>query len=86
MTPLQNATAAGANGGDDYSQWTFTYTEDYQLITQGANELTAKISCFDNVGGSGGGATIPLSEWHSVNVTGFNFLNGSAHIPIQLTC
>lgn len=68
ITPLQNATAAGANGGgDDFSQWTFTYTEDYQLITQGANELTAKISCFDN---DGGGATTPLSEWHSVNVTG----------------
>jgi hypothetical protein len=68
ITPLQNATAAGTNGGNDYSQWTFTYTEEYQLITQGANELTAKISCFDN--GSGSVSTIPLSEWHSVNVTG----------------
>lgn len=65
IAPLQNATAAGANGADDYSQWTFTYSEDYQLITQGVNELTAKISCFDN-----GAAAIPLSEWHSVNVTG----------------
>ena len=66
ITPLQNATAAGANGGeDDYSRWTFTYTEDYQLIIEGANELTAKISCFDD-----GGTTTPLSEWHSVNVTG----------------
>lgn len=68
ITPLQNATAAGTNGGNDYSQWTFVYTEEYQLITQGANELTAKISCFDN--GSGSVSTIPLSEWHSVNVTG----------------
>jgi hypothetical protein len=67
ITPLQNATAAGANGAeDDYSRWTFTYTEDYQLITEGANELTAKISCFDD----GGSATTTLSEWHSVNVTG----------------
>jgi hypothetical protein len=57
ITPLQNATAAGANGDDDYSQWTFTYTQDYQLITQGVNELTAKISCFDN----GGSATVPVS-------------------------
>jgi hypothetical protein len=65
ISPLQNATAAGVNGGDDYSQWTFTYTQDYQLINQGVNELTAKISCFDN-----GVSTIPLSEWHSVNVTG----------------
>ena len=68
ITPLQYATAAGTNGGNDYSQWTFVYTEEYQLITQGANELTAKISCFDN--GSGSVSTLPLSEWHSVNVTG----------------
>lgn len=65
LVPLQNATAAGLDGGDDYSQWTFTYTQDYQLITHGANELTAKISCFD-----AGIAAMPLSEWHSVNVTG----------------
>ena len=65
IAPLQNATAAGPSGDDDYSQWVFTYTQSYQLITVGANELTAKISCLD-----GGGATIPMSEWYSVNVTG----------------
>jgi hypothetical protein len=65
IAPLQNATAIGADGGDDYSQWTFAYTQDYQLITQGANELTAKISCFDD-----GITATPLSEWHSINVTG----------------
>lgn len=65
IAPLQNATAAGANGADDYSQWTFTYTEDYQLITQGVNELTAKISCFDNGGGSGSVTTILL--YHCLN-------------------
>jgi hypothetical protein len=65
IAPLQNVTAIGADGGDDYSQWTFTYTQDYQLITQGANELTAKISCFD-----AGITATPLSEWHSINVTG----------------
>jgi hypothetical protein len=64
IAPLQNATATGANGEDDYSQWTFVYTKDYQLITEGANELTAKISCF-----SGENST-PVSEWYSVNVTG----------------
>ena len=65
ITPLQNATAAGPSGGDnDFSQWTFVYTDDYQLITEGANELTAKISCYD------GNNPTPLSEWHSINVTG----------------
>src|ERR671911_392977 len=28
IAPLQNATATGTNGEDDYSQWTFVYTED----------------------------------------------------------
>lgn len=65
VAPLQNATAVGVGGDDDYSKWTFTYTQAYQPITEGVNELTAKISCFGD-----GGATMPLSEWHSVNVTG----------------
>ena len=67
MTPMQNATAAGNSAEDsDFSKWTFTYTQDYQEITEGSNELTAKISCFnaDN--------TIPVSKWHSLNVTGIS--------------
>jgi hypothetical protein len=65
VAPLQNATAAGPSGSDDdFSQWTFVYTEDYQSITEGANELTAKISCFN------GNNPTPVSEWHSINVTG----------------
>jgi hypothetical protein len=65
ITPMRNASAVGPNaGGDDYSRWTFTYTKDYQLIREGSNELTAKISCFD------ANNPTPISEWHSVNVTG----------------
>jgi hypothetical protein len=65
ITPMQNASAVGPDaGGDDYSRWTFTYTKDYQLIREGSNELTAKISCFD------ANNPTPISEWHSVNVTG----------------
>ena len=81
VTPLQNVTAAGESGDDeDFSTWTFTYTEDYQVISQGQNELTAKISCLDdgeldlNSLPSGPDAPIsasaPLNEWHTVNVTG----------------
>ena len=30
---------------DDYSKWTFTYTDEYNLITEGdTNDLTAKLS------------------------------------------
>jgi hypothetical protein len=65
ITPMQNVTAAGTNGrDDDFSHWSYTYTNDYQLIKEGANELTAKISCFD------GNSSTPMSEWHSINVTG----------------
>ena len=65
MTPMRNVTAIdlGGEGADDFSGWTFTYSEDYQLINEGVNELTAKITCF------GDGST-PISEWHSINVTG----------------
>lgn len=65
VPPLQNATATGNSGAkDDYSQWIFTYAENYQLITNGANELTAKISCYDS------NNPTPMSKWHSINVTG----------------
>jgi hypothetical protein len=30
---------------NDYSTWIFTYTNKYQIITEGTNELTAKLSC-----------------------------------------
>lgn len=61
ITPMQNATAAEDN---DFSKWTFTYSQDYQLIKEGATELTAKISCFN------GENPTPTSKWHSVNITG----------------
>jgi hypothetical protein len=63
MTPMQNATASGQEGMNDYSNWTFTYTPDYQVITDGVNELTAKISCFD-------ASSTPVSKYNSVNITG----------------
>src|SRR5918911_3556740 len=44
VTPMQNVTAEGGDD-EDFSSWTFTYSEDYQLISPGPNELTAKISC-----------------------------------------
>ena len=49
---------------NDFSRWQFTFTQDYQLIKQGQNELTAKISCFVPNNPN------PQSEWHTVNVTG----------------
>jgi Tfp pilus assembly protein PilN len=65
LTPMQNATAAANAAEDnDFSKWAFTYSQDYQSIKEGANELTAKISCFN------GENPVPISKWHSVNITG----------------
>ncbi|HET6798959.1 MAG TPA: hypothetical protein VFH25_00225, partial [Nitrososphaeraceae archaeon] len=33
--PFQTAVATGPAGVNDYSRWTFTYTDDYHLITNG---------------------------------------------------
>jgi hypothetical protein len=92
ITPMRNVTAAGdSRGEDDFSQWTFTYRQDYQLITLGANELTAKISCindgefdlnpFPTAAASATSSSSPLSEWDTVNVTG---VAGAASIPLPL--
>jgi hypothetical protein len=49
--PMQKAMPAGLNftefgrNSNDYSSWTFTYTSQYHLISEGTNELTAKLSC-----------------------------------------
>jgi hypothetical protein len=57
--PLQQTTPTGPNGVNDYSNWTFTYTGNYHLMTEGANELTSKLDC-----GTG------QVKYYTVNVTG----------------
>ena len=94
VTPMQNVTATGDSEEDnDFSQWTFTYSQDYQLMKLGANELTAKISCSDNgdfdlnpfpaAGAQTTSSSSPLSEWHTVNVTGVAGVP-SAPLPLPL--
>jgi hypothetical protein len=60
--PFQRATATGPMIKNDYSTWIFTYTQDYRLIKEGVNELTAKISCLYG--------PVNLSKYHTVNVIG----------------
>lgn len=86
ITPMRNVTAAGSSGEEsDFSKWTFTYTKNYQLIKSGENELTAKISCQDDENFSPdafptnpSALSLPLSEWHTINVTGL-----AAAPPVQ---
>lgn len=79
ITPMQNATAAGLGGANDYSNWTFVYSPDYQAIAEGINELTVKISCFD-VGPTS------ISKFNSVNITGLPSPDTfAAPVPIPST-
>ncbi len=61
--PYQKTLATGPGGVNDYSNWTFTYTDNYHPITNGTNELTAKLSCVDN--------SIPVA-WDTVDVLGIS--------------
>src|ERR687889_2080193 len=63
--PFQKAIATGPGGANDYSTWTFTYTDKYHLITNGTNNLTSKLSCFTN-----NGAAANITKSYSVNVIG----------------
>ncbi|MDQ3868759.1 MAG: hypothetical protein M3250_04275, partial [Thermoproteota archaeon] len=62
LKPFQKAIATGPGGVNDYSTWTFTFTDKYHLITNGTNELTSKLSCISN--------PTNLTKWYSVNVIG----------------
>jgi hypothetical protein len=62
IKPMQNTTASGSDGQNDYSNWTFTYTSEYHLISEGINELTSKLSCIHNPAN--------VTKYYSVNVTG----------------
>jgi hypothetical protein len=77
IKPLQKTDAVGSGGQNDYSNWSFTYTENYQLISEGPNELTAKLSCNENLENTNGSSSTPISntsngksKWYSINVTG----------------
>jgi len=63
LKPMQNVTPDGPKGNTDYSKWSYTYTGSYHNIVEGSNELTSKITCFDQ----GQNAS---SKFYSINVTG----------------
>jgi hypothetical protein len=67
--PFQKAIATGSGGIDDYSTWNYTYTNNYHLITNGTNDLTAKLSCLNN--------PTNLTKWNSVIVVGIEDLGAA---------
>jgi hypothetical protein len=64
LKPMQKVMPTGPGGENDYSSWTFTYTNKYHLITQGVNELTAKLSCVTGPFNS--------TKHYSINVQGIS--------------
>jgi hypothetical protein len=83
IKPFQNTTATGPGGQSDYSNWTFTYTEKYNLITEGKNELTAKLTCNGNdIINNNGTSNIAneKSKWYSINITGI-----AVQAPVEKT-
>ena len=83
IKPFQNTTATGPGGQSDYSNWTFSYTEKYKVITEGNNELTAKLTCNGNdIINSNGTSNVAneKSKWYSINLTGI-----AVQAPIQKT-
>ena len=66
---------AGLGGVNDYSTWDYTYTDKYHLITNGTNNLTSKLSCLNNNGG-----TANLTTYYSVNVTGLTSDRNQQHL------
>ena len=64
LKPMQTVTANGPKGDADYSKWSYTYNGDYHGIVEGSNELTSKITCYDQV------QKATSSKSYSINVTG----------------
>jgi hypothetical protein len=64
LKPMQIVTADGPKGDADYSKWSYTYNGDYHDIVEGSNELTSKITCYDQV------QKATSSKSYSINVTG----------------
>ena len=76
MKPMQNVTPNGPKGNADYSKWSFTYTGSYHNIVEGPNELTSKITCYDQ----GQNAS---SKFYSINVTGTTDGNENSNNTVQ---
>jgi hypothetical protein len=71
VKPYQNAVATGHSVTTDYSTWRYIISPNHDVLKQGQNKITAKISCPAN--------PTNLTKFNSLNVTGIgtpNIVNG----------
>jgi hypothetical protein len=65
VRPYQKTTPIGQKGGNDYSEWKYTFTPAYAgTIREGINRITAKLLCQANPAN--------ITKFYSTNVTGMN--------------
>ena len=76
LKPMQMVTPNGPKGSLDYSKWSFTYTGSYHGIAEGTNELTSKITCYEQ-------GQIASSKSYSINVTGIEAKNENTNNTAQ---
>ena len=80
VKPYQPAMANGTTGeNNDYSSWFFILNSNYTSIKEGANKITAKLSCLPTALGNDKNMT----KWYSINVTGTATRNDTTTIPPQ---
>jgi hypothetical protein len=60
IRPYQKASAAGPSGDNDFSKWSYAIHENYTILNEGENKITAKLSCL----------TPLVTRWYSAIVTG----------------
>jgi len=71
VKPYHIASATGAGGADDYSQWDFTLSSNYTEIKEGTNRITAKLFCS------------PTSvRWYSVDIMGVYASQANTNISL----
>jgi hypothetical protein len=62
ITGTRDTTLTSSALGDDYSNWTYTFTKGYHEIVNGTNEITAKLDCLAYPNN--------YTKFSSINVTG----------------
>jgi hypothetical protein len=71
VKPYHSASATGAGGTHDYSQWDFTLSSNYTEIKEGTNRITAKLFCSPTA-----------VRWYSVDIMGVYASQANTNISL----